>query len=144
MGFARNAADLADDVLALQGLDVPGLGSALGLIRVRTLAFGAYASDLSALPGTLTPEALRESGIGLVAVGRAGYPGILVNFLIGRFAGRLGLDDVTVDGVKARHRGLPGGLHLMMKNYGATLYLIVAATREDAEALLRSVVADQA
>ena len=143
VGFARNAGDLADDVLALQGIQVPGLGSALGFIRIRTLAFGAYASDPSSLPTPMTAMAIRDAGLGLVAVGRAGYPGVLVDFLIGRFAGRLGLDDVTVAGEKARHRGLDGGLHLMMKSYGATLYFVVAGTRDDAEALLASVVADQ-
>ncbi len=143
VGFVRNAGDLADDVLALQGIQVPGLGSALGFIRVRTLAFAAYANDLASLPAALTPEAIQDAGVGIVAVGRAGYPGVLVNFLIGRFASRLGLDDVTVVGEEARHRSLDGGLHLMMKSYGATLYFVVAGTRDSAEALLGSVVADQ-
>ena len=130
-------------MLALQDIQVPGLGSALGLIRVRTLVFGAYANDLSSLPATLTPEAIRDAGVGIVAVGRAGYPGVLVNFLIGRFAGQLGLGDVTVAGEEAHDRSLPGGLHLMMKSYGATLYLVVAGSREHAEALLGAVIADQ-
>jgi len=143
IGFVRNAGDLADDVLALQDIQVPGLGSALGLIRVRTLAFGAYADDLSSLPATLTPEMIRDAGVGIVAVGKAGYPDALANFLIGRFAGQLGLGDATVAGEKAYDRSLPEGLYLVMKSYGATLYLVVAGSREHAEALLGAVIADQ-
>ena len=142
-GFAREIRDSTDALLTLGGIDVPGLGSALGFLRVETLAFGVYAADVAVLPTAPTPEAIKDAGIGIVAVADAEYPGIIIGLLIGGFADRMGLTDTTVAGEDARYRSLPGGLHLLFKNYGATLYFVASDTRQMAEELLGSIIASQ-
>ena len=143
VGFAREVRETGSGALALGGIDVPGLGSALRFLRVETLAFGAYSNDLAVLPSEASAEAIAESGVGIVAVADAEYPGVIVGLLIGGFADRLGLAEATVAGEQARYRSLPGGLHLLFKDYGATLYFVVSGTRQGAEELLGSIITAQ-
>ena len=143
VGFARNAADLLDATLAATDVSLPGLASALSLIRADVIAFGAYAADPSDLPEELTRDALRGSGVSVLGVSQAGYPAFIVSFLFDRFAELANLDETDVGGTTALYRLVEGDVHLMVKAYGSSIYLAVAPTRAGAEALVLAVVRSQ-
>ena len=143
VGFARNAADLLDATLAATDVSLPGLASALSLIRADVIAFGAYAADPSALPEELTRDALRGSGVGVIGVSQAGYPGFIVSFLFDQFAERASLEETSFGGTTALYRVIEDDLHLMVKAYGASIYIVAAPTRAEVEALVLAVVRSQ-
>ena len=143
VGFARNAPDLLDATLAATDLSLPGLASALALIRANVIAFGVYAADPSQLPERLDRDALRGSGIGVLGVAQAGYPGFVVSFLFDQFAERANLEETDVGGTTALYRVVDGDLHLMVKAYGSSIFLAAAPTRAEAEALVLAVVRSQ-
>ena len=143
VGFARNAPDLLDATLEAIGFSLPGLASALALIRADVIVFGVYAADPSRLPEQLNREALRGSGIGVLGVAQAGYPGFVVGFLFDQFAERANLEETEVGGTTALYRIVDGDLHLMVKAYGSSIYLAAAPTRAEVEALVLAVVRSQ-
>ena len=143
VGFARNAPDLLDATLEAIDFRLPGLASALALIRADVIAFGVYAADPSNLPERLDRDALRGSGIGVLGVAQAGYPGFVVSFLFDRFAERANLEETDLGGTTALYRVVDGDLHLMVKAYGSSIFLAAAPTRAEAEALVLAVVRSQ-
>ena len=132
VGFARDVADVLEYVLQSQEITIPGLSGALGFIRVGSAAFVAYGDDLEQLPHELSEVALRDSGLGVIAVVRAGYPGIIVNLLLGTFAGRIGLEEVEIGDRQVRYRSLDGKAHLMAINFGAVIFFGLSSTRDGA------------
>ncbi|MCI0816546.1 MAG: hypothetical protein J4N29_05825 [Chloroflexi bacterium] len=143
VGFARNAPDLLDATLEAIGFSLPGLASALALIRADVIVFGVYAADPSRLPERLDREALRGSGIGVLGVAQAGYPGFVVGFLFDQFAERANLEETEVGGTTALYRVVDGDVHLMVKAYGSSIFLAAAPTRAEVEALVLAVVRSQ-
>ena len=143
VGFARNAPDLLDATLAVKDVTLPGLASALSLIRADVIAFGVYASDPSDLPEQLTRDALRGSGVGVLGVAQASYPGFVVGFLFDQFAELANLEQREFGGTTALYRVIEGDLHLMVKAYGSSIYLAAAPTRAEAEGLVLAVVRSQ-
>lgn len=142
-GYATNVAALVDRILTSGGVNVSGLDSALSLVRVSTVAFAAYAQDLSTLPNQATASAATQAGAGVIAVAQADYPGPVINMLMGQFAGRIGLEKATVGGQEAYYKALDGGLHLYAKTYGAVFYFAIAASQEQASGLMEAIVTSQ-
>jgi hypothetical protein len=143
-GFATNVSAMVDRILESGDVSVSGLDSALSLVRVSTVAFAAYADGLTTLPTEATASGAAEAGAGVIAVAQAGYPGPIINMLLGQFAGRIGLEKVTVGGQAAYYKALEGGLHLYAVTYGATFYFAIAADQTQAEGLVGAVVRSQA
>jgi hypothetical protein len=132
-----------EDFLALQGVDVPRLADAFEFIKVEEVAFVVYSDDLDMLPVTSGIAGFRELDVGVVAVVQAGYPGFVVDLLLGSFANRIGLETVKVEGRQVRYRGLDGEAYLMMVSYGSSLFFALSPTREGVEELIRAVIANQ-
>ena len=143
VGFGRNVADLLDPVLGATGVSLPGLSSALALVRADVAVFAAYAEGLSALPEQVTGHLLRDSNVGIIAVAEAGYPGFVVGFLFDRFVERAGLAEVGVGDTTAHYRAIDDDLHLMVKAYGSSIFLALAPTKLGAEDLVKAVVSSQ-
>ena len=143
-GFATNVSAMVDRILESGDVSVSGLDSALSLVRVSTVAFAAYADGLTTLPTEATASGAAEAGAGVIAVAQAGYPGPIINMLLGQFAGRIGLEKVAVGGQDAYYKALEGGLHLYAVTYGATFYFAIAADQTQAEGLVGAVVRSQA
>lgn len=142
VGYARNAGDLLDTLFGLAEIQVSGLGAALGLVRVETVAFAGY-GDIDELPQSLGRDLIRDPSVSALAVADAGYPALVVGFLFGRFAGRAGLQEATIDGESVYRRDIQGGLQMVVKRFGSTFYFAVASTRDSVEALIRSVTESQ-
>ena len=143
VGFVRNAAAMMEALLAQRDASIPGLGSALGLVRVRSMAFAAYADGMDVLPTELTAEEVESADLGIIAVARAGYPGFIINLLLGNFVGRLGLEGMDLGDTGIRYREVGDRFHLMVKNYGKTLFFALAPTHQGAQRLMESVIANQ-
>ena len=143
VGFARNAAAMLEALLAQRDVSIPGFGNALGLVRVRSVAFAAYADHMDAVPVELTAEEVEVAGLGIIAVARAGYPGFIINLLLGNFAGRLGLEDMDLGDTGVRYREVGGRFHLMVKNYGKTVFFTLAPTLSGSQWLMESIIANQ-
>jgi hypothetical protein len=142
-GFVRSVPENIEDFLALQGVDVPRLADAFEFIKVEEVAFVVYSDDLDMLPVTSGIAGFRELDVGVVAVVQAGYPGFVVDLLLGSFANRIGLETVKVEGRQVRYRGLDGEAYLMMVSYGSSLFFALSPTREGVEELIRAVIANQ-
>ena len=142
-GFVRNVSVLLEELLAQAGLSVSGVGAAFQLVRAESLAFVVYADDLDALPAEATVEAVKGASLGIIAVTRTTYPGVLVNMLLGTFAGRIGMELTKVGDESVRYRDIEGHAHLMAKNFGPSLFFALASTREDVETLMEAVIANQ-
>ena len=142
-GFVRNAASIADDLAALTHADAPALEQAFGLARIDIIAFAVYAERPDALRAGATPDSLRETGVGAIAVAKSRYSALIIGSLTSRFAGQLGLEEAEVEGESAWRRSLGGQAHLMVKVYGPVFYFAAAPTPEGAEALMVSVIRSQ-
>jgi hypothetical protein len=143
VGFARDTADVLEYVLQSQAITIPGLSGAMEFIRVGSAAFVAYSDDPDKLPHELSEVTLRDSGLSVIAVARAGYPGIIVNLLLGTFAGHIGLEEVEIGGHQVRYRSLEGKAHLMAINFGAVIFFGLSATRNGTERLIQAVIDNQ-
>lgn len=139
-GFVRNVSGLIEGILERQDVSAPGLNSALDLVRVGDVAFAAYASDLQALPTNIDELDLEQADVGVIAVAEAGYPGLIINFMLNTFASRAGLEEITIGDEEARYRNLDNKAHLILKNFGGVLYFALSPTREGAEQLMQSVI----
>ena len=142
-GYVHLAQNVSERVLRGGDISIYGLEHAFGLARVEELAFAVYAHSPTDIFGRFTPQVLHDWQAGAIVVAQSSYPGPVVDRVIGRAAGSLGLHDTTAAGVSAKYRALDGGLHLLMTNYGSTIFLMVAPSRQHAESLLQSVAASQ-
>ena len=143
-GFLRDATALAEALLQQWGIEVPGLGSALDLLRVKEAAFVVYADRLQAIPTDVSDDAVAQAGLGLVTVARAGYPGAVVATLVDNFASLAGLRETTVGEEKVQYRDVGGTVHLMVVPIGSDLFFALSPTRDGAQRLIEAVLAGQA
>ena len=138
-GFVRNRSDLTERMLREAGLSAGSLGSALGFARVDVASFAVY-GEMASLPYNRGADFLRDADIGVLAVAESGYPGIALRLAFGALTSRSGFARADVDGQEAYHRAFEErGVHLMMTRYGRTIYAAMAQSKDNAEALVRSV-----
>jgi hypothetical protein len=142
-GFVSNVADLVDRLLASGGTSISGLSDGLGLVRVGPIAFVGYSDALGPLPGAAGPSLLRDLDASVLFVAEGGYPGFVVGRLFGAFAAGTGLVQIDIDGESAFYRQVNVDTHLVVKNYGPTLYFAASPSRARAEALMDAVIRDQ-
>ncbi len=140
-GFARVNAELMDSLSAQAGLDMQGLGQAFGAINVQEIAVIAYADGTVKLPKVIGPDYFKEQGLSALFVARSTYPGFVLSFFLGSFSDRIGLEKgPKVKGQDVMVKELQGA-HLMLAPLGNTFFLVVAPTKEQAEALMSSALA---
>ena len=142
LGFIRNREDLLDRTLGELGVEVEGLGSALQLARMNMASFGLYGAFDDA-PSEINSDVLRGTGTGIIAVAESSYPSFVVGAIGGRVVSAARLEAIAVGGVEAHYRSLEDGWHMTAKRYGRTLYLAVASSRSEAEALILAVIESQ-
>ncbi len=143
-GFVRNVPQVAQDLMNSANVQVPGLSSALDLMRVETAAVVVYGNNIDQLPQNPDAQALKDDNLGVLAVANAGYPGFVINFLFPRFTDQAGLQTTDVDGSPVYYRALDGGLNLMVKDYGSAFYFAIAPSKQGAADIIRSVMKSQA
>jgi len=143
VGFMQNIADLADQLLEDNEVQLSGISDALALIRVETASFAVYGNNVSGIPQSPTLSALRELDVGLLAVSEAGYPGTVVDFLYERFLERAELNTEEVTGETVQYRAIDADLHIMVKNYGSSFFFAFSQTRTGVEDLIKSVIKSQ-
>lgn len=133
--------DLMSTTLAERAqMDTQALRSAVSALRVETAAYGVYVQESLRVPEKVTPQTLKETGIATVIVTSSGYPGFLLGFLFGNFAGRADLSEVDLESDGTAFYREVNGLHLLVRNAGNTVVFVLAADRADAEAMLRSTI----
>ncbi len=138
-GFISVDRDLLDSLTSKAGLELGGLGQALGTINVEDIAYVAYAEDELRLPESVDREFVEGSGIAAVFVARSTYPGFLLSFFLNTFADRVDLQsDTRVAGEDVLSRDLDG-VHLLVKPLGSVVFIIVASEEQTSEALMESV-----
>jgi hypothetical protein len=93
------------------------------------------------VPDKLDEAFFKESDAGIVMVSNPGYPGVVVSFLLKIVSGRVGMESIEIGNTAARYRTIDD-LHLIVKNKGSLLYTVVAASRDEAERLILSVIED--
>ena len=142
LGFIRNREDLLDRTLGELGVEVEGLGSALRLARMNMASFGLYGAFDDA-PSEISPEVLRDTGAGIIAVAESSYPAFVMGVLWGRVVSAARLEAIALGGEEAHYRSLEDGWHMTVKRYGRTLYFAVASSRSEAEALILAVIESQ-
>jgi hypothetical protein len=143
VGFARNVADLFDQLLRTGEVSTPSLSYALGLVRVDWIAFAGYSDDLGPLPDAGRRDLLRDLDAGVIFVAQAGYPSVVVDTVFAQFVEAVNLAEVEVGESTAHYRSLHDGLHLFVKNYGPSFFFVAGPSRESAGRLMEAVVSDQ-
>ena len=137
-GFVRADSDLMDSLSVKAGLDIGGIAQAFGAINVTDVAFVAYADAPLALPMEIGPDFFNKAGVGAIFVMRSTYPGFLLSFFIDNFADRLELEKGSVvSGQDVLVREFKD-VHLVVKALGNTIFLSLAPSRVQAEALMAS------
>jgi hypothetical protein len=124
-------------------MDLTGVTPALGGANIDHLAFALYSQETLKLPHTLTPEWMRASGLGSIVVAKSGYPGFLVSLMMGSFLGQGGLDKYPLESEDVYY-GTLGEIekaHVMVKNFGATLYVTLGLDQEQVKALMTAILA---
>ena len=137
-GFVRLEGDLMDLLSVRVGLDIGGIAQAFGAINVTDIVFVAYTDASLALPTEIGPDFFNEAGVGAIFVMRSTYPGFLLSFFLDNFADRLELEKGSVvSGQDVLVREFKD-VHLVVKALGNTIFLALAPSREQAEALMAS------
>ena len=138
-GFVSAESDLLDSLTARAGLDLGGLGQALGTINVEKIAYVAYAEDEPRLPDNVDSDLVRSSGLAAVFVARSTYPGFLLSFFLNTFADRVDLQsDTRIAGEDVLSRDLDG-VHLLVKPLGSVIFIAVASEAETSKSLMESI-----
>ncbi len=143
-GFVRVGGELLDSLASEAGLDLGGIGQAFGAINVTDVVFAAYADVPLELSLEMGAEYFEEAGLGALFVAHSTYPGFVLSFFLRNFADRVGLEEGTVvTGQDVLSRDV-GEFRLMAKSIGNTVFLSLATDGARAEALLGSVLEQQA
>ena len=138
-GFIRADGDLLDSLTSKAGLDLGGLGQALGTINVEDIAYAAYADDELRLPEHMDSEFVKDSGVAAVFVARSSYPGFILGFFLNAFADRVDLQsDTRIAGEDVLSRDLDG-VHLLVKPVGSAIFIVVASEEQNSKKLMESV-----
>ena len=138
-GFISVDSDLLDSLTSRAGLELGGLGQALGTINVEDIAYVAYAEDELRLPEEVDREFVRSSGIAAVFVARSTYPGFILGFFLNAFADRVDLQsDTRIAGEDVLSRDLDG-VHLLVKPLGSAIFIVVASEEQTSKRLMESV-----
>ena len=138
-GFIRADGDLLDSLTSKAGLDLGGLGQALGTINVEDIAYTAYVDDELRLPEHVDSDFVRSSGIAAVFVARSSYPGFILAFFLNAFADRVDLQsDTRIAGEDVLSRDMDG-VHLLVKPLGSTIFIVVASEEQNSKKLMESV-----
>ena len=140
-GFARNLSVAIRMLLERTVGGFPGLGEGLPLARLHTTVFAVYAEEMEALPAGITVGVLQELGLGVVAVTRSEYPGPVLSVVLEGIADGGGLERVRIGGSTLYYQHSEA-VHLMTKQHGSALYVVLASTREGAQQLVQTVLAD--
>lgn len=130
--------DLVQRIAERIGIESGGVDTAFGVVQVETVAFGVYGDIPEEMPATGMDAAFfDETGLGVVMVSAAGYPGVAVAFLIRSIAGQLDMDTIRLGETNdnARHMQVDEA-HLIIKNKGSLVYATLAGTQERAESLM--------
>ena len=142
-GFVQVDSTLLDSLASEAGLSLSGLGQALGTINVTDIAYASYTSKPLNLPEEVGRDYLEDSGVGTVFVAQSSYPGFLLGFFLNTFADRVGLEtgtEVSGQDVLSREEG---GMHLLVKTVGSSIFMVLASSSQDAEQLMASVLDPQ-
>ncbi len=140
-GFISTDGDLIQGIADSAGIQVPGLDTAFGMVRVSNVAFGIYSKLPERIPEEIDVELLDSLDTGVVLVGSAGYAGVAVAFLVRSIAGKIGMDTIGLDNTNARYLELEDS-HLIIKNKGSLIYATVAGSRARAEELMLRALAE--
>ena len=140
-GFISTDGNLIKEIADSAGIEIPGLDTAFGIVRVDNVAFGIYSDLPETIPEEIDIEMLDSLDTGVVLVGGAGYAGVAVAFLVRSIAGKIGMDTIDLDNTNARHLEIEDG-HLIIKNKGSLIYATVAGTQARAEELMLRALAE--
>ena len=140
-GFISTDGNLIQEIADSAGIQVPGLDTAFGIVRVDNVAFGIYSKLPESIPEEIDVDLLDSLDTGVVLVGGAGYAGVAVAFLVRSIAGKIGMDTIDLENTNARYLELEDG-HLIIRNKGSLIYATVAGTRSRAEELILRALAE--
>ena len=140
-GFISTDGNLIQEIADSAGIEVPGLDTAFGIVRVDNVAFGIYSKLPASIPEEIGVDLLGSLDTGVVLVGGVGYAGVAVAFLVRSIAGKIGMDTIGLENTNARYLELEDG-HLIIKNKGSLIYATVAGTRTRAEELMLRALAE--
>ncbi len=140
-GFISTDGNIIQEIADNAGIQVPGLDTAFGIVRVNNVAFGIYSDLPETIPEEIGVELLDTLDTGVVLVGGAGYAGVAVAFLVRSIAGKIGMETIDLENTNARYLELEDG-HLILRNKGSLIYATVAGTRDRAEELMLRALAE--
>jgi hypothetical protein len=140
-GVLQIDADMLQSLMSSENLEVERIGNAFGLVRVDSLAFAVYTDDPLNMSTEFSYERILNSSSGILFVSQSSYPSPIVSFMLGVMSDRTDLELIELATTNARYRTVDD-LHLIIKNRGSLLYVSIATSKDDAEALMISALFD--
>ena len=140
-GFISTGGNIIQEIANIAGIQVTGLDTAFGIVRIDNVAFGIYSDLPETIPEEVGVELLDSLDTGVVLVGGAGYAGVAVAFLVRSIAGKVGMETIDLENTNARYLELEDG-HLILRNKGSLIYATVAGSRDRAEELMLRALAE--
>lgn len=138
VGFVHVNEQLMSSLATDAGLELRGLGQALGAVNVSDMALMVYADAPLVLPAQVGPEYFEKAGLGAILVARSTYPGFVLSFFLGSFAEQMGLSKgPTIKSQEVLTKEIQGA-HLMVVSLGNVFFVSLAPTLEKAQALISS------
>ena len=138
-GFVRVGGGLLDSFAAMANLDISGVGRAFGAINASEIVFVIYSGSPLAVPEDIGRDYFQEASVGAIFVAKSSYPAFILSFFLGTFADSVGLEEGTViSGEDVLSRDLEG-MYVLVKPLGSTIFLAMAPSRQEAKALMGSV-----
>lgn len=141
-GFLRPASTVIDSLAPWAGLNLGQFGPALGTVDVKNVAFAAYSNQRIVFPTEVTPEYIQKYQIGAIFVAHSSYPGLILSFLLDRFASRVELEKTQIIGETVLYREYED-VYMMVKVMGSTIFFTLAPSRGYAQELMAAVLAPQ-
>ena len=141
VGVARLDDGLSGALMNTIDLDLSSIDTAFALVRVNTLGFGVYTDAPIEVPESFDREFLESSVYGVLFVSNSDYSGLVVAYMLGVIADRVGMETIEIGSTNARYRTI-NGTHLVIKNRGTLVFAALAADRQNAVNLILSAIAD--
>mgnify|MGYP001584498422 CR=1 FL=1 len=108
--------------------------SAFKMAKIEMAAVAVYSNKVLQVTDLLSPNNLKEGGLGGILIAKSSYPGFAISAALGPIASKVSLEKTDIDGKSAYYRAIdaPGGekVHLVFNNSGQYIYATAAANLE--------------
>ena len=120
-------------------LDLQFIARTYKTLNGGNVVFGAYTNGSAQITFHPEREFFQDSMRGLVFVTHSSYASPLVSFLVKEISEEMGMTNLLIRNSSVRHIELQG-FHVIVKNIGSLVYLVISNDLNEAEKLIGSII----